>query len=364
MTSGKRMAGVFKDGSANGQQRGSHRMSLAPVRPGGEEQGRAPGEARDERALSVSVVICAYASARWAALMDAVDSVRSQAPPPEQTIVVIDHNPALLERARQTFADVLVVPNAGRRGLSGARNTGVGFARGDVVAFLDDDARAHAGWLSELLAVYRDPDVVGSGGLVEPRWRGGGPPRWLPEEFYWTIGCSYLGLAGPGSPIRNPIGANMSLRRDAIIRAGGFREGVGRVVAVPLGCEETELSVRIARAHPETKIVHVTTARVDHLVEADRVRWRYFFARCWAEGRSKAIVTRHVGPSAGLASERAYVTRTLPRGVLTHMRAGVVGDRSGFARAAAIVAGLCVTVAGYLSGRALRVRAAGLEVQA
>jgi hypothetical protein len=46
------------------------------------------------------------------------------------------------------------------------------------------------------------------------------------------------------------------------------------------------------------------------------------------------------------------------------LRAGVTGDRLGFARAAAIVAGLCVTVAGYLCGRALRVRAAGLEVQA
>jgi hypothetical protein len=45
------------------------------------------------------------------------------------------------------------------------------------------------------------------------------------------------------------------------------------------------------------------------------------------------------------------------------LRAGVTGDRLGFARAAAIVSGLCVTVAGYLCGRALRVRAAALEVQ-
>jgi GT2 family glycosyltransferase len=338
-------------------------MSLAPVRPGG-EQGRAPGHAPDERALTVSVVICAYSSARWPALVDAVESVRRQTPRPEQTIVVIDHNPELLERAREAFADVLVVPNAGRRGLSGARNTGVSFARAQVVAFLDDDARAHAGWLSELLGAYRDPDVLGSGGLVAPLWRGGAPPRWLPEEFYWTVGCSYRGLAGPGSAIRNPIGASMSFRRDAIMRAGGFREGVGRVVAVPLGCEETELSVRIARAHPESRIVHVTTARVDHLVEADRVRWRYFLARCWAEGRSKAIVARHVGPGAGLASERTYVLRTLPSGALTHIRAGAGGDLFGFARAAAIVAGLSVTVAGYLWGRALRVRAAGLEGRA
>jgi GT2 family glycosyltransferase len=309
-------------------------------------------------------VICTYAIERWDALVEAVASVQSQTRVPDQMILVIDHNPALLERARAEFPTLMVVPNLERRGLSGARNTGVRFARGEIVAFLDDDARAHAGWLTELLDAYRDQNVIGTGGFVEPRWKSGRAAGWLPEEFYWTIGCSYRGLSSAGSAIRNPIGASMSFRREAILRAGGFREGIGRVVAIPLGCEETEMSVRMANALPGTKIVHATSARVDHLVEPERVRWRYFLARCWAEGRSKAIVARHVGASAGLASERTYVLRTLPRGVVTHLGRGMRGELSGFVRAGAIVVGLSVTVAGYLCGRAARTGASALEEQA
>ena len=62
-----------------------------------------------------------------------------------------------------------------REGLSGARNTGVGAARGSVVAFLDDDARADRGWLERLLAHYDDPSVLGVGGRVEADWARGRP---------------------------------------------------------------------------------------------------------------------------------------------------------------------------------------------
>lgn len=316
-----------------------------------------------DRGESVSVVICAYTLDRWAELVQAVISVGDQTRHPDQTIVVIDHNPALLERARQTFTDATVIANPSDRGLSGARNAGVAAARGEIVAFLDDDARADRQWLAGLLSAYRDPSVVGTGGLVEPRWRSRRPARWLPREFYWTIGCSYTGLPTEVAAIRNPIGASMSFRREAIVRAGGFREGVGRVGAVPLGCEETELAVRIAGASPAFKIMHTPAARVDHLVTPERARWRYFTHRCWNEGRSKAAVVHHVGARAGLASERSYVLRALPRGVRRELGLAVRGDLWGAVRATTIVAGLSATVAGYLYGKALRNSGSSLEGQ-
>jgi hypothetical protein len=61
-------------------------------------------------------------------------------------------------------------------------------------------------------------------------------------------------------------------------------------------------------------------------------------------------VTNHVGPTAALASERLYTRRTLPIGVARGLRAGLRGDPSGFARAAAIIAGLAITTAGYAYG--------------
>lgn len=310
---------------------------------------------------SVSVVICAYSARRWEALNDAVASVLAQAPPATEIIVVIDHNAALLDNARGTFGEaVRVTANASERGLSGARNTGTSLAAGELIAFLDDDAAAQPGWLAELVAAYADDTVVGTGGMVEPRWVTS-PVRWLPAEFYWTVGCSYAGLPKGASAIRNPIGANMSFRRSAIMGVGGFRTGVGRTGTLPLGCEETEMSVRIGAEFPESRIVHVPSARVTHLVEAERGRPRYFISRCWAEGVSKAIVTRHVGRSAALASERQYALRTLPLGVLRGFVDGLRGDFGGFARAAAILGGLAITSAGYAYGQLIRARGNTLE---
>jgi len=58
---------------------------------------------------------------------------------------------------------VVAVENTEERGLSGARNTGVRAARGEVIAFLDDDAEAEPGWLEYRVARYRDGRVLGVG---------------------------------------------------------------------------------------------------------------------------------------------------------------------------------------------------------
>ena len=229
-------------------------------------------------------------------------------------------------------------------------------ANGEIVAFLDDDAIADDTWLEELTRPYDNPDVLGAGGVARPQWEGGTAPRWLPEEFYWTIGCSYRGLPTQTAPIRNPIGANMSFRRAVFAQIEGFSSGIGRVGTTPLGCEETELSIRVRQTYPGGVVLHVPTARVEHAVPAKRLSWSYFRSRCWAEGLSKALVTEEVGSTDALSSEWTYTLKTLPAGVLRGLLDGVRGDLSGLRRAGAIVAGLLVTMAGYTRGRLVRVR--------
>ncbi len=307
-------------------------------------------------APAVSVVICAYTMLRWEALLAAVASIGCQTHQALEAIVVIDHNSELLERAMEILLDARVIESVGEPGLSAARNTGLRIARGDIVAFLDDDAVADDTWLEELAHAYADPNVVGAGGVARPRWVGRDAPLWLPREFYWTIGCSYRGLPTQVAPIRNPIGASMSFRRAVFDQVEGFSSDIGRVGCTPLGCEETELSIRVRRAYPGGVVLHVPTARVEHLVPIERMSWDYFRSRCWAEGLSKSLLSRRVGKRDALQSERDYVLSTLPTGMLHGVADAVRGDSSGLARAGAIAAGFLVTVAGYARGRLARPR--------
>ncbi|MEP6664969.1 MAG: glycosyltransferase family 2 protein [Nocardioidaceae bacterium] len=298
---------------------------------------------------SISVVVCVYTEDRWDAIVESVYSAKHQTLPPREVVVVVDHNPSLLSRCSRELPGTVVLPSAGHPGLAGARNTGVAKSEGAVIAFLDDDAWAEPDWLARLLPHYTDPAVLGVGGGIVPDWGGPRPAR-LPREFDWVVGCSYVGLPTDASQVRNVIGANMSIRRTVFDAVGGFAQGLGRVRSRPAGCEETELCIRASARIQSGCFIYEPGAVVHHQVGAERQTWAYFRSRCFAEGRSKAVVAGLVGAGPGLAAERTYVRRDLPRGVLTGMRDSVHGDPSGLVRAGWIVAGVSFAAAGYAAG--------------
>jgi glycosyltransferase involved in cell wall biosynthesis len=265
-------------------------------------------------------------------------------------VLVIDRNPSLFERAREQFTHATVVENSGRRGLGGARNTGIEVASGSVVAFLDDDAMASPEWLELLLECYSDPEVAGVGGSIEPLWSDGRPP-WFPREFDWVVGCTYRGMPTVAHEVRNLMGCNMSLRRELVNRLGRFRLGYG--------CDETELCIRLRQRWPERKLLYVPEARLFHQIPATRARLQYLMSRRYFEGGSKAVVSSLVGAEHGLSSERRYTREVLPKGVRRGVGAFVRRrDANGLARAATIIAGLGSKTAGYLAGRISTARAA------
>lgn len=326
---------------------------------------------------TATVVICVYTEQRWDDIGAAVASVAAQDVAPVETLVVVDHNPPLLARALAELTGARVLANAHAQGLSGARNTAIAAATGDVVVFLDDDACARPGWLAALLAPYADATVKAVGGVAHPRWptwpNGGRRPRVLPGtdpadgdatgELDWIVGCTYTGQPTEQAEVRNLMGCNMSFRRGVFERVGGFAEDIGRIGRNPLGCEETELCIRArqtyGRAGEQIRIVFEPAAQVDHQVSHDRVEWAYLRRRSWAEGLSKAAVSRLVGRDDALSTERDYVAKVLPAAVLREVR------QRRLSSAAAVVAALAVTSAGYLRGRlpgataAVRLPAAG-----
>jgi GT2 family glycosyltransferase len=299
---------------------------------------------------TVSVLICAYLTERLADTLAAVESVERQSLAPAEIIVVVDHNPALHRQLTADLPNALVLENREARGLSGGRNTGIEAASSDIVAFLDDDAVADPDWLKFFAERHADPAIAGVGGLTLPAWVTH-RPSWFPAEFDWVVGCTYVGMPTVPSPVRNVLGGNASYRREVVRQVGGFRSGIGRSASKrPLGCEETELCIRISQQRPGSVLFFDNRAVIWHKVPAARTRFSYFLSRCYAEGLSKAMVTRSVGVRDGLSAERSYTSRVLPAGFARGLGAALRGDLGGLGRSAAIAAGLAATGAGYCAG--------------
>lgn len=309
---------------------------------------------------TISVLVPAWNSKRRDELAACLGAIERQTLPAAEVIAVIDHNPELLGWVRERFPWVKAVANAHDRGVVGARNTGVELAKGEIVVLTDDDTEAEPDWLAGLEHCFTDPTVVGVTGELLPSWSGT-EPTWFPHEFYWVFGCSYAGLPSEVAPVRNPIAANMAVRRWALREIGGFRQGVpprqirhrGAVVAGGHALEDTELGIRIGRQWPRMKWLYQPHATVHHRVNPEQATLGYLLRRSFEEGAAKAALAQAVGSQDGLESERRHLLVVIPRGVLGGIGDLFRGRPSGLARAAAIVLGIGAAAIGY-SGAVLQ----------
>jgi glycosyltransferase involved in cell wall biosynthesis len=312
----------------------------------------------DPAQVDVSVVVATYNIDRRGELDACLGALDRQTVAPVEVIVVVDHNPELFSAVREAFPAANVVENRHARGLAGARNTGIDIARGSIVAFVDDDARPEPEWLERLHACFADPRAVGAGGALIPRWTAG-EPRWLPTEFYWVFGCSYTGLPEHLAPVRNPIGANMAVRKRTLEEIGGFRaDGAGgeprairsrgMVRAQGNVPDDTDLAIRVKQRRPDSIWLYEPEARVLHTVTAERASLSYFLRRSYEEGAGKARLAAFVGSEDGLSSERRHLASVLPQGIAQGLRQLMHGDPQGGLRAVAIVIGVISSAAGFV----------------
>lgn len=307
-----------------------------------------PEHAHPDTPPTVTVTIATWARTRWDLLTAAVAAVRAQTLRPDAIVVVVDHNDEVLARAEAEFAapDTRVVASTGVRGVSGSRNTAIALTTTDLLGFLDDDAVPEPDWLERLVAPFADPDVAVAGGWAEADWEVG-RPAWFPTDFDWVVGCSYRGQPVVETDVRNPLGCSMVLRHAVFATVGGFSEEMGRVGAKPVGADETELCIRLARLLPGSRVRWVPAARVHHHVPAARSTLAYFVARCRAEGSSKAALTA-LAAGTELGTESAYARELVTRRVWQELRSGGLG------RATAILGGLTATGSSYALGVGLR----------
>ena len=110
--------------------------------------------------------------------------------------------------------------------ISVSRNIGVAHARGDVIAFIDDDAIPEPDWLDALLAPYANPAVATVGGFIRDT-------RGFEHQARYTV-CDRFGdtqgfataaeVKLDGERFLSLTGTNFSARRDVLLALGGFDE--------------------------------------------------------------------------------------------------------------------------------------------
>ena len=243
--------------------------------------------------MSATIVICTHNRAR--VVSRAVDAAVAQARAHDAEVLVVDNastddTPAVLAALARDHGPRLRVVRESIVGLSAARNRALAEARAPIVAFLDDDAVPHPGWLAALVAPYAGDEVACVGGPIRLRFTSS-PPAWLTSEFHAAL-TAYD--QGP-HPRRlhdcpsweYPYGANVSFRVAAVRRVGGFATHFGHRGRRQLQHEETDLCLRLDRAGREIR--YAPDAVVDHWVMPDRLSPAFFLARHWQRGQSGAM---------------------------------------------------------------------------
>lgn len=249
--------------------------------------------------MNVTALVCTYN--RCGPLRQALESIAvSQMPPDvEWEILVVDNNSS--DRTKEVVAE-LAAAHPGRvrylfeptQGKSAALNTGLGAARGEIIAFTDDDVTVAPDWLARLTANLRSGEWAGAAGRVIAVWTSP-KPDWVGEGPGWD---GVFPSFDPGLPEGNlplpPFGANMAYLRQDILALGGFRTDVGPIAGrLMFGVEDTELGLRALASG--RRLRYEPGAVVYHPVPAGRARKAFALRWFFGKGRGDALTAPQPG---------------------------------------------------------------------
>jgi glycosyltransferase involved in cell wall biosynthesis len=161
----------------------------------------------------ISVVVCSHNGSRT--LPACLQGLRELEYPNFEVLVVNDGSTDSTPEIVKRFGFRLI--STDNRGLATARNIGLEEATGEIVAYLDDDARPDPHWLHYLALSFKDGRFAGVGG-----------PNLPPAESGAIASCV---ADAPGGPIHVLVsdieaehipGCNMAFRKSALVEVGGF----------------------------------------------------------------------------------------------------------------------------------------------
>jgi len=95
-----------------------------------------------------------------------IESLLNQTVKPDEIIVVNDGSTDSSEEKIKRHKGIMLINHDGNLGLAHARNTAIKNSSGDIIVFIDSDARAHPDFIEKILKCYGEEDIAGVGGEV------------------------------------------------------------------------------------------------------------------------------------------------------------------------------------------------------
>jgi succinoglycan biosynthesis protein ExoM len=215
----------------------------------------------------------------------------------DYSIVVADNDRA--ESARATVAEVsrnskieIVYCVEPEQNISLARNKALQFAKGDFVAWIDDDECPDKNWLLSLFKALQSSGADGVLGPVKPVFEQT-PPAWIVKGRFFEKGRH---ADGDKLPWHLTSTANALVRRNIL---NGLVEPFRRQFGS--GCEDVDFFKRqIERGRV---FIWCTDAAVSEVIQPARWTQRYLFRRAWLRGQNN----RHFANAHGIAKSLVAV---------------------------------------------------------
>jgi glucosyl-dolichyl phosphate glucuronosyltransferase len=274
-----------------------------------------------EGSIKITVVLCTYN--RCDILAGALQSISASSLPDSVRweVLIVDNNSTDHTReVAQGFCNrypklfrYLFEP---RQGKSYALNSGIQEARGEVLAFMDDDVIVESTWLRNLTADLCSGQWVGAAGRILPQWPCI-PPSWLPvKEWYGMAPLVMFDLGPEAGPLTEaPFGTNMAFHRKMFEKYGDFRTDLGPRPNSEIRNEDTEFAGRLMSAGERLK--YEPQAVVYHLVPPKRLQKSYFLTWWYDKGRANI-------QQDGMAKDAKWLLSGVPLHLFRKLAAGTV----------------------------------------